>query len=114
MKVTIVGAGNVGASCAEYILIKQIAKEVILLDIKDGLAEGKALDLTQTTSTLGFKSKVLGVTNEYEKTSNSDVVVITSGIPRKPGMTREELIGINAGIVRSVSENLINRSRSRV
>ena len=110
MKVTIVGAGNVGSSCAEYILIKQIVKEVILLDIKDGFAEGKALDLTQTTSTLGFKSKVLGVTNEYEKTSNSDVVVITSGIPRKPGMTREELIGINAGIVKSVSENLLKFS----
>ena len=114
MKVTIVGAGNVGASCAEYILIKQIAKEVILLDIKDGFAEGKALDLTQTTSTLGFKSKVLGVTNEYEKTSNSDVVVITSGIPRKPGMTREELIGINAGIVRSVSENLLKFSPNAI
>ena len=114
MKVTIVGAGNVGASCAEYILIKQIAKEVILLDIKDGLAEGKALDLTQTTSTLGFKSKVLGVTNEYEKTSNSDVVVITSGIPRKPGMTREELIGINAGIVKSVSENLLKFSPNAI
>jgi malate dehydrogenase len=114
MKVTIVGAGNVGASCAEYILIKQIANEVILLDIKDGFAEGKALDLTQTTSTLGFKSKVLGVTNEYEKTSNSDVVVITSGIPRKPGMTREELIGINAGIVKSVSENLLKFSPNAI
>ena len=114
MKVTIVGAGNVGASCAEYLLIKQIAKEVILLDIKDGFAEGKALDLTQTTSTLGFKSKVLGVTNEYEKTSNSDVVVITSGIPRKPGMTREELIGINAGIVKSVSENLLKFSPNAI
>jgi malate dehydrogenase len=114
MKVTIVGAGNVGASCAEYILIKQIAKEVILLDIKDGFAEGKALDLTQTTSTLGFKSKVLGVTNEYEKTSSSDVVVITSGIPRKPGMTREELIGINAGIVKSVSENLLEFSPNAI
>ena len=114
MKVTIVGAGNVGASCAEYILIKQIAKEVILLDIKDGFAEGKALDLTQTTSTLGFKSKVLGVTNEYDKTSNSDVVVITSGIPRKPGMTREELIGINAGIVKSVSENLLKFSPNAI
>ena len=114
MKVTIVGAGNVGASCAEYILIKQIAKEVILLDIKDGFAEGKALDLTQTTSTLGFKSIVLGVTNEYEKTSNSDVVVITSGIPRKPGMTREELIGINAGIVKSVSENLLKFSPNAI
>jgi len=114
MKVTIVGAGNVGASCAEYILIKEIAREVILLDIKDGFAEGKALDLTQTTSTLGFKSKVLGVTNEYEKTSNSDVVVITSGIPRKPGMTREELIGINAGIVKSVSENLLKFSPNAI
>jgi malate dehydrogenase len=114
MKVTIVGAGNVGASCAEYILIKQIAKEVILVDIKDGFAEGKALDLTQTTSTLGFKSKVLGVTNDYEKTSNSDVVVITSGIPRKPVMTREELIGINAGIVKSVSENLLKYSPNAI
>jgi malate dehydrogenase len=114
MKVTIVGAGNVGASCAEYILIKQIAKEVILLDIKDGFAEGKALDLTQTTSTLGFKSKVLGVTNDYEKTSQSDVVVITSGIPRKPGMTREELIGINAGIVKSVSENVLKFSPNAI
>ena len=114
MKVTIVGAGNVGASCAEYIAIKQIAEEVILLDIKEGFAEGKALDLTQTTSTLGFKSKILGVTNQYEKTSNSDVVVITSGIPRKPGMTREELIGINAGIVKSVSENLLKFSQMRL
>ena len=114
MKVTIVGAGNVGASCAEYILIKQIAKEVILLDIKNGFAEGKALDLTQTTSTLGFKSKVSGVTNDYEETSHSDVVVITSGIPRKPGMTREELIGINAGIVKSVSENLLKFSPNAI
>ena len=114
MKVTIVGAGNVGASCAEYILIKQIAEEVILVDIKDGFAEGKALDLTQTTSTLGFKSKVLGVTNDYEKTSNSNGVVITSGIPRKPGMTREELIGINAGIVKSVSENLLKFSPNAI
>ena len=110
MKVTIVGAGNVGASCAEYILIKEIVDEIVLLDIKDGFAEGKALDLTQTTSTLGFKSKVIGVTNDYKSTSNSDVVVITSGIPRKPGMTREELIGINAGIVKSVSENLLMHS----
>ena len=99
MKVTIVGAGNVGASCAEYILIKEIVDEIVLLDIKEGFAEGKALDLTQTTSTLGFKSKVTGVTNDYRSTSNSDVVVITSGVPRKPGMTREELIGINAGMV---------------
>ena len=107
MKVTIVGAGNVGASCAEYILLKEIVDEIVLLDIKDGFAEGKALDLTQTTSTLGFKSKVTGVTNDYKSTSNSDVVVITSGIPRQPGMPREELIGIIAGIVKSVSENLL-------
>ena len=110
MKVTVVGAGAVGASCAEYIAIKDFASEVVLVDIKEGFAEGKALDLTQTTSTLGFKSKVTGVTNDYSKTSNSDVVVITSGIPRKPGMTREELIGINAGIVKSVSENLLKHS----
>ena len=114
MKVTIVGAGNVGASCAEYILLKEIVEEIILLDIKEGFAEGKALDLTQTTSTLGFKSKVSGVTNDYSKTANSDVVVITSGIPRKPGMTREELIGINAGIVKSVSENLLKHSPNAV
>jgi malate dehydrogenase len=114
MKVTIVGAGNVGASCAEYILLKEIVEEIVLLDIKEGFAEGKALDLTQTTSTLGFKSKVSGVTNDYSSTSNSDVVVITSGIPRKPGMTREELIGINAGIVKSVSENLLKYSPDAV
>ena len=114
MKVTIVGAGNVGASCAEYILLKEIVEEIVLLDIKEGFAEGKALDLTQTTSTLGFKSKVSGVTNDYLSTSNSDVVVITSGIPRKPGMTREELIGINAGIVKSVSENLLKHSPNAV
>tara|TARA_B100001769_G_scaffold227390_1_gene188914 strand:- start:1895 stop:2827 length:933 start_codon:yes stop_codon:yes gene_type:complete len=114
MKVTIVGAGNVGASCAEYILLKEIVDDIILLDIKEGFAEGKALDLTQTTSTLGFKSRVTGVTNDYSKTSDSDVVVITSGIPRKPGMTREELIGINAGIVKSVSENLLKHSPNAV
>ena len=114
MKVTIVGAGNVGASCAEYILLKEIVDEIILLDIKEGFAEGKALDLTQTTSTLGFKSRVTGVTNNYLKTSDSDVVVITSGIPRKPGMTREELIGINAGIVKSVSENLLKHSPNAI
>ena len=114
MKVTIVGAGNVGASCAEYILIKEIVDEIVLLDIKDGFAEGKALDLTQTTSTLGFKSKVIGVTNDYTSTSNSDVVVITSGIPRKPGMTREELIGINAGIVKDVSSKLLEHSPNTI
>ncbi len=110
MKVTIVGAGNVGASCAEYIAIKRIASEVVLLDIKEGFAEGKALDLTQTSTTLGFNTRISGVTNDYSATAKSDVVVITSGIPRKPGMTREELIGINAGIVKSVAESILAHS----
>ena len=108
MKVTIVGAGNVGSSCAEYIAIKDIANEIVLLDIKEGFAEGKSLDLMQTSSSLIFNALITGVTSDYEKTKSSDVVVITSGIPRKPGMTREELIGINAGIVDSVTENLLN------
>ena len=110
MKVTIVGAGNVGASCAEYIALKQIASKVVLLDIKQGFAEGKALDLSQTATTLGFNTSIIGVTNDYSATSDSNLVVITSGIPRKPGMTREELIGINAGIVKSVSENVLKHS----
>jgi len=110
MKVTVVGAGNVGASCAEYIAIKSIASEVVLLDIKEGFAEGKALDLMQTATTLGFDSKIKGVTNDYAATSASDVVVITSGVPRKPGMTREELIEINAGIVQSVAESILKHS----
>ena len=110
MKVTVVGAGNVGASCAEYISIKKIASEVILLDIKDGFAEGKALDLMQTSTTLGFNTMISGVTNNYSATANSNVVVITSGIPRKPGMSREELIGINAGIVKSVTQNILEYS----
>ena len=107
MKVTIVGAGNVGASCAEYIAQKQIASKVVLLDIKEGFAEGKALDLFQTATTLGFNTSIMGVTNDYLATSDSDLVVITSGVPRKPGMTREELIGINAGIVQKVSESIL-------
>ena len=110
MKVSIIGAGNVGTSCAEYIAISKIANEVVLLDIKEGLSEGKALDLTQTSSTLGFDTVIKGVTNDYKSTRDRDVVVITSGIPRKPGMTREELIGINAGIVNSVTENIIKYS----
>ena len=114
MKVSIIGAGNVGASCAEYIAISKIANEVILLDIKEGLSEGKALDLTQTSSTLGFDTVIKGVTNDYKSTEESDVVVITSGIPRKPGMTREELIGINAGIVNSVTENILKFSPSTI
>ena len=110
MKVTIVGAGNVGASCAEYIAQKQIASKVVLLDIKEGFAEGKALDLFQTATTLGFNTSIKGVTNDYAATAGSDVVVITSGVPRKPGMTREELIGINAGIVQKVSESILKHS----
>ena len=110
MKVTVVGAGAVGASCAEYIAIKNFASEVVLVDIKENFAEGKALDLMQTASLNGFDTKIVGSTNDYAKTAGSDIAVITSGIPRKPGMTREELIGINAGIVKMVSENLIKHS----
>ena len=114
MKVTIVGAGNVGASCAEYIAQKQIASKVVLLDIKEGFAEGKALDLYQTATTLGFNTSITGVTNDYAATSGSNVVVITSGVPRKPGMTREELIGINAGIVKKVSECILEHSPNAI
>ena len=110
MKVTVVGAGAVGASCAEYIAIKNFASEVVLVDIKEGYAEGKAMDLMQTSSLLGFDTNIVGSTNDYSVTAGSDVAVITSGIPRKPGMTREELIGINAGIVKTVSENLVKHS----
>jgi malate dehydrogenase len=110
MKVTVVGAGAVGASCAEYIAIKDFASEVVLVDIKEGFAEGKAMDLMQTASLNGFDTKITGTTGDYSKTAGSDVVVITSGIPRKPGMTREELIGINAGIVKEVSSNLLKYS----
>ena len=114
MKITIVGAGAVGASCAEYIAIKDFASEVVILDIKEGFAEGKAMDLMQTASLNGFDTKIVGVSNDYSKTAGSDIVVITSGIPRKPGMTREELIGINAGIVKSVSSNLIEHSPNTI
>ena len=114
MKVTVVGAGAVGASCAEYIAIKNFASEVVLLDIKEGFAEGKAMDLMQTASLNGFDTKITGVTNDYSKTADSDICVITSGIPRKPGMTREELIGINAGIVKTVSSNLIENSPNTI
>ena len=110
MKVTVVGAGAVGASCAEYIAIKDFASKVVLIDIKEGFAEGKAMDLMQTASLNGFDTKITGTTNDYAKTADSDVAVITSGIPRKPGMTREELISTNAGIVKSVAENLIKHS----
>ncbi|MCH2490683.1 MAG: malate dehydrogenase [Flavobacteriales bacterium] len=110
MKITVVGAGAVGASCAEYIAIKNFASEVVLLDIKEGYAEGKAMDLMQTASLNGFDTRIVGTTGDYSKTANSDICVITSGIPRKPGMTREELIGINAGIVKEVSSNLVKNS----
>ncbi|MCO5725909.1 malate dehydrogenase [Robiginitalea marina] len=110
MKVTIVGAGAVGASCAEYIAIKNFASDVVLVDIKEGVAEGKAMDLMQCASLNGFDTRISGATNDYSKTAGSHIVVITSGIPRKPGMTREELIGINAGIVKSVTASLLEHS----
>ena len=114
MKVTVVGAGAVGASCAEYIAIKDFASEVVILDIKEGFAEGKAMDLMQCASLNGFDTKITGSTSDYSKTANSDICVITSGIPRKPGMTREELIGINAGIVKTVSSSLVEHSPNTI
>ena len=109
-KVTVVGAGNVGATAANFLAINEVASEIVLIDIKAGLSEGKAMDIMQTSEMFGFSSNVVGVTNDYALTANSDVVVITSGMPRKPGMTREELLGVNAGIVKSVVENLIKYS----
>ena len=114
MKVTIVGSGNVGSTCADAIAFKRIASEVVLLDIKENFAEGKALDMTQTSSLLGFNTRIIGSTNDYSKTAESDVVVVTSGIPRKPGMTREELIGVNAGIVKTVTNNILEYSPKAV
>jgi malate dehydrogenase len=114
MKVTIVGAGNVGATCADVISYRGIASEVVLLDIKEGFAEGKAMDISQCATTTGFNTRVSGSTNDYSKTAGSDVVVITSGIPRKPGMTREELIGINAGIVKTVADNVLQHSPNAI
>lgn len=113
-KVTVVGAGAVGATVADNIARKELVKDLVLLDIKEGLSEGKSLDMTQTASLLGFDTIVTGSTNDYSKTANSDVVVITSGIPRKPGMTREELIGINAGIVKGVTENILKYSPNAI
>lgn len=113
-KVSIIGAGNVGASCAEYIAMKNFCSEVVLLDIKENFAEGKATDLMQTAVLNGFDTRITGSTNDYSKTAGSDVVVITSGIPRKPGMTREELIGINAGIVKEVSNNVLKHSPNAI
>lgn len=110
MKVSVIGAGAVGATCADNIVRKQIAKEVVLLDIKEGFAEGKVQDMMQTAALLNFSTKITGVTNDYSKTANSDVVVITSGIPRKPGMSREELVDTNAKIVGSVVQNILEHS----
>ncbi|MCW3115967.1 MAG: malate dehydrogenase [Chitinophagaceae bacterium] len=110
MKVTVVGAGAVGATCADNIARKELATELVLLDIKEGIAEGKAQDMMQGAALLGFDTKIVGSTNDYAKTAGSDVVVITSGLPRKPGMTREELIGVNAGIVKGVAENILKHS----
>jgi malate dehydrogenase len=114
MKVTVVGAGAVGATCADNIARKELAEELVLLDIKEGLAEGKALDMMQTAALMGFDTKIIGSTNDYAKTAGSDVVVITSGLPRKPGMTREELIGTNAGIVKGVTDNILKYSPNTI
>jgi malate dehydrogenase len=114
MKITVVGAGAVGATCADNIARKELATELVLLDIKEGLAEGKAQDMMQTAALLGFDTRITGSTNDYSKTAGSDVVVITSGIPRKPGMTREELIGTNAGIVKNVCQNILKHSPNAI
>ena len=114
MKVTVVGAGAVGATTADNIVRKELCEELVLLDIKEGFAEGKALDMTQTAALLGFDTRITGSTNDYTKTKGSDVVVITSGLPRKPGMTREELIGTNANIVKTVSQNILQHSPDAV
>ncbi len=113
-KVSVIGAGNVGATCANALVTNQVADEVVLLDIKEGVAEGKAMDIMQTANILGTNTRLYGVTNDYAMTENSDVVVITSGIPRKPGMTREELIGVNAGIVKSVTDNVLKHSPNAI
>jgi len=114
MKVTVVGAGAVGATCADNIARKELCDELVILDIKEGIAEGKAMDLMQTATLLGFDTKITGSTNDYAKTAGTDVAVITSGIPRKPGMTREELIGINAGIVKTVTKNILQHSPNAI
>lgn len=114
MKVTVVGAGAVGATVADNIARKELCEELVLLDIKEGVAEGKALDMTQTAALLNFDTKIIGSTNDYTKTAGSDVVVVTSGLPRKPGMTREELIGVNAGIVKGVAENILKHSPNAI
>jgi len=113
-KVTVVGAGNVGATCANVLTFKQIANEVVMIDVKEGVSEGKAMDINQCAQLLGFDTKLSGVTNDFAQTANSDVVVITSGVPRKPGMTREDLIGVNAGIVKSVCDNILKYSPNAI
>ena len=113
-KVTVVGAGNVGATTANVLVTTQVADEVVLIDIKEGVSEGKAMDIMQTANILGLQSRLTGVTNDYAKTADSDVVVITSGVPRKPGMTREELIGVNAKIVKSVTESVLGHSPNAI
>ena len=110
MKITVVGAGAVGATVADNIARKELCQELVLLDIKEGVSEGKALDMTQTAALLGFDTRITGSTNDYSKTAGSEVVVITSGLPRKPGMTREELIGVNANIVKGVAQNILQHS----
>jgi len=114
MKVTVVGAGAVGATCADNIARAALCEELVLLDIKEGVSEGKSIDMLQTATLLGYDTKIIGSTNDYSKTANSDIVVITSGLPRKPGMTREELIGINAGIVKGVAENILKHSPNAI
>src|SRR6266704_4720111 len=114
MKITVVGAGAVGATCADNIARKELAEELVLLDIKEGLAEGKAQDMMQTAALLGFDTRIKGSTNDYSKTAGSDVVVITSGLPRKPGMSRDDLISTNAGIVKSVTEQVVKYSPNTI
>src|SRR3954464_7862650 len=114
MKITVVGAGAVGATVADNIVRKELCQELVLLDIKEGLAEGKSLDMTQTAALFGFDTRITGSTNDYSKTAGSSVVVITSGLPRKPGMTREELIGTNANIVRNVAQNILQHSPNTI
>ena len=114
MKVTVVGAGNVGATCADVLATREIANEVVLVDIKEGIAEGKALDIWQKSPIIGYDSRTVGVTNDYARTAGSDVVVITSGLPRKPGMSRDDLISVNAGIVKSVTEQVVAHSPNAI
>lgn len=114
MKVTVVGAGNVGATCADVLAYREVANEIVLIDIKEGLAEGKALDIWQKAPIDLYDSRTIGVTNDYSKSAGSNVVVITSGLPRKPGMSRDDLIGTNAGIVKSVTENVVKYSPNAI